>query len=84
VVSLNPVQEIDPGKVLGSYDYDHPVFDLAAIQAQKEVAILQGQRNTYFCGAWTGYGFHEDGLASGLEVARRIQRSLGIAERLAA
>jgi predicted NAD/FAD-binding protein len=60
------------------------VFDLAAIQAQKEVAALQGQRGTYFCGAWTGYGFHEDGLASGLDVAQRVQQSLGIEQRLAA
>jgi predicted NAD/FAD-binding protein len=84
LVSLNPVQEIAPRHVLGSYAYDHPVFDLAAIQAQKQVATLQGQRGTYFCGAWTGYGFHEDGLASGLEVARRIRRTLAQPERLAA
>jgi predicted NAD/FAD-binding protein len=84
LVSLNPVQEIAPRHVLGSYDYDHPVFDLAAIQAQKQVAGLQGQRSTYFCGAWTGYGFHEDGLASGLEVAQGIGRTLAQPERLAA
>jgi predicted NAD/FAD-binding protein len=84
VVSLNPVQAIAPQQVLGSFSYDHPVFDLAAIQAQKEVAALQGQRGTYFCGAWTGYGFHEDGLASGLDVAQRVQQSLGIEQRLAA
>ena len=84
LVSLNPVQEIAPRHVLGSYHYDHPVFDLAAIQAQKQVAGLQGQRGTYFCGAWTGYGFHEDGLASGLEVAQRIGRTLAQPERLAA
>ncbi len=84
LVSLNPVQEIAPRHVLGSYAYDHPVFDLAAIQAQKQVATLQGQRGTYFCGAWTGYGFHEDGLASGLDVARRISRTLAQPERLVA
>jgi predicted NAD/FAD-binding protein len=84
VVSLNPLQEIAPEHVLGSYDYDHPVFDLAAIAAQKQVPSLQGQRSTYFCGAWTGYGFHEDGLASGLDVARRIKDTLPASERLAA
>jgi len=84
VVSLNPLQEIAPDKVLGSYAYDHPVFDLAAIAAQKQVPGLQGQRGTYFCGAWTGYGFHEDGLASGLEVARRIRLDASQSERLAA
>jgi predicted NAD/FAD-binding protein len=49
------------------------VFDLAAIRAQSGVAALQGQRHTYFCGAWTGYGFHEDGLKSGLRVAALLQ-----------
>lgn len=84
VVSLNPVHEIAEQHVLGSYSYDHPVFDLEAIRAQKQIPGLQGQRGTYFCGAWTGYGFHEDGLASGLEVARRIQLSLEEPGRLAA
>ncbi len=84
LVSLNPVQKIEPQYVLGSYDYAHPVFDLAAIQAQKQIGSLQGRRNTYFCGAWTGYGFHEDGLASGLDVARRITESMAPPQRLAA
>jgi predicted NAD/FAD-binding protein len=84
VVSLNPVAEIAAKHVIGAYDYDHPVFDLAAIQAQKQVAALQGQRGTYFCGAWTGYGFHEDGLSSGLEAARRVQQALAVSELLAA
>ena len=45
------------------------MFDAAAIAAQQHVPSLQGQANTWFCGAWTRYGFHEDGLASGLTVA---------------
>jgi predicted NAD/FAD-binding protein len=84
LVSLNPVQEIEARHVLGSYRYAHPVFDLAAIAAQKQIGSLQGRRNTYFCGAWTGYGFHEDGLASGLDVARRITESVALPQRLAA
>ena len=76
LVSLNPLRDIDPHKVLGTFDYAHPVFDLAAIRAQSQVSALQGQRNTYFCGAWTGYGFHEDGLKSGLDVAARLQTTL--------
>ncbi len=84
LVSLNPLQPIAQQHVLGSYDYAHPVLDLAAIQAQRQLPALQGQRNSYFCGAWTGYGFHEDGLASGLEVARHIARTLATPERLAA
>ena len=72
VVSLNPVTAIAPEQVLGEFDYTHPVFDAKAIQAQKEVAALQGLQHSYFCGAWTGYGFHEDGLKSGLQVADRL------------
>jgi predicted NAD/FAD-binding protein len=78
VVSLNPVSEIDPAHVHGSFDYAHPVFDLDAIRAQSDVPALQGQRHTYFCGAWTGYGFHEDGLKSGLDAARRLQHHAGL------
>ena len=72
LVSLNPVRPIDPALVHGRYDYTHPVFDVQAIQAQQHLPALQGVQNTYFCGAWAGYGFHEDGLKSGLDVAARI------------
>jgi predicted NAD/FAD-binding protein len=72
VVSLNPLVDIDPAHVHARFDYAHPVFDVAAIEAQRKVRDLQGQRNTYFCGAWTGYGFHEDGLKSGLDVATQL------------
>ena len=72
VVSLNPIQPIDPAHTLGRFHYAHPVFDLAAMQAQTQLPALQGHKGAYFCGAWTGYGFHEDGLKSGLDVAARI------------
>ncbi len=78
IVSLNPLSQ--PGReprahtVHGEYDYAHPVFDAAAIAAQQRVPVLQGQANTWFCGAWTRYGFHEDGLASGLAVADGMRR----------
>jgi predicted NAD/FAD-binding protein len=77
VVSLNPVMEIAPSQVHASFDYAHPVFDVTAIRAQRQVDALQGQNNTYFCGAWTGYGFHEDGLKSGLAVAARLLTEIG-------
>ena len=70
IVSLNPDAPIDPATVQGRFDYAHPVFDLAAIEAQKRLPAIQGLRHTYFCGAWAGYGFHEDGLSSGLAAAR--------------
>lgn len=69
LVSLNPVQDIDPAQVLGEFDYEHPVFDLGAMAAQKRVPQLQGVQHTWFAGAWTGYGFHEDGLQSGWRAA---------------
>lgn len=77
IVSLNPVRE--PLQVIGEYDYAHPVFDLAAVQAQGQLPALQGRRNTWYCGAWTGYGFHEDGLKSGLAVARQLLDPAGLA-----
>ena len=72
VVSLNPLREIAPAQVIGSYDYAHPVFDLGAIKAQRQLGQIQGQEHTWFCGAWTGYGFREDGLKSGLAVAQQL------------
>jgi len=73
MVSLNPVAEPRAGTVLGEFDYAHPVFDLAAIAAQRRVPALQGRASTWFCGAWTRYGFHEDGLSSGLAVAAALK-----------
>lgn len=73
LVSLNPAREPRADTVLGEYDYSHPVFDLAAIAAQRRLGDIQGRRNSWFCGAWTGYGFHEDGLKSGLAAARELQ-----------
>lgn len=73
IVSLNPAREIQRSQVMAEYDYDHPVLDLAAIRAQAEVPALQGQRNTWFAGAWMGYGFHEDGLKAGLAAAAGLR-----------
>ena len=72
IVSLNPIHPPDPAKVLARFDYAHPVFDGPAINAQRQLLSMQGDRNTWFAGAWTGYGFHEDGLKSGLSVAAAI------------
>ncbi len=84
VESLNPVRPIDPAKVLGEFEYSHPVFDLAAIAAQRRVPELQGHQHTWYCGAWTGYGFHEDGLKSGLAVADQLLAQTAAARRAAA
>lgn len=74
VVSLNPVRPIDPSKVIRRIDYAHPVFDLAAMQAQSQMPGLQGQQHRYYAGAWMGYGFHEDGLKAGLAAAQALLR----------
>jgi predicted NAD/FAD-binding protein len=72
VVSLNPFRTPDPARVIAEFDYAHPVFDRAAIDAQGRLGSIQGQHHVWFCGAWTGYGFHEDGLKSALAVARQL------------
>jgi uncharacterized protein len=71
-VSLNPPFAPDPALTFGRYMCDHPQYDAAAFAAQKRLGDIQGQRHTWFCGAWTGYGFHEDGLRSGLAVAEAL------------
>ena len=72
IVSLNPLNEIDPSHVIGDYDYAHPVFDLPAIRAQTQMPQLQGQQHTWFAGAWMGYGFHEDGFKAGRDAAQNL------------
>ena len=71
-VTLNPTQEPGDGHILRSFLYDHPVFNLDSIAAQKSLWSLQGKQNTWFCGAYFGYGFHEDGLQAGLAVAEQL------------
>ena len=71
-ISLNPEQPPRPELTFGEYEYDHPQFDAAALAAQKRLAMIQGVRNTWYCGAYHGHGFHEDGLRSGLAVAERL------------
>jgi len=73
IVSLNPLRPIRRDAVLGQWEYGHPVFDRAAAQAQQQVPALQGRSHVWFCGAWTRYGFHEDGLMSGLTVVEGLR-----------
>ena len=72
LVSLNPVRPIAQEKIIGEYDYAHPVFDLAAVAAQADMPALQGRNGRYYAGAWMGYGFHEDGLKAGLAAAAKL------------
>ena len=71
-VTLNPTHAILAEKQIDSFDYTHPLFDRKALAAQQQLWWLQGQRNTWFCGAYFGYGFHEDGLQSGLAAAESL------------
>ncbi|RKF17123.1 FAD-dependent oxidoreductase [Roseovarius spongiae] len=71
-VTLNPVREVAEDKIYDSTVFRHPIFDRAAIRAQSALRDLQGANNTWFAGAYTRHGFHEDGFASGVRVARQI------------
>ncbi len=72
IVTLNPPEEPEEGSIHCSFLYDHPVFDKNAMAAQQELYKLQGENHTWFCGAYFGFGFHEDGLQSGLAVAEAL------------
>ncbi|MCC5995198.1 MAG: FAD-dependent oxidoreductase [Oceanicaulis sp.] len=72
MVTLNPAREPDPAKVFGRFEYDHPQFTAPGMAAQRIFNRIQGVRRTWFAGAWLGYGFHEDGLRSGLRAALRL------------
>ena len=71
-VTLNPQHPPLPETVIREEMFAHPMFDAAALRAQRDLWALQGQRRTWFCGAWFGAGFHEDGLQAGLAVAEAI------------
>lgn len=74
--TLNPTITIDPAKVLARMTYHHPIYSVQAIDAQRRCAEISGQRGTYYCGAYWGYGFHEDGVRSALAVAECFGKSL--------
>jgi predicted NAD/FAD-binding protein len=74
LVSLNQTAAIDSAKILGVFAYAHPVLDAAAVAAQARYEEVSGVRSTWYCGAYWGYGFHEDGLQS----ARRVCRAFGV------
>jgi predicted NAD/FAD-binding protein len=71
-VSLNPPFDPAANLTFASLSYSHPQYDAAALGAQARLAEIQGRSRLWFCGAWTGFGFHEDGLVSGLEIAERL------------
>ena len=76
IVSLNPLVEPKPETIFSEISYAHPLFNDAAIKAQKNLPLIQGKSGIWYCGAWTGYGFHEDGLRSGELVAADLIASI--------
>ncbi|PSS00526.1 amine oxidase [Coniella lustricola] len=70
LVTLNPLHEPKASTIQGRYEYEHPLYNSASISAQAQLPKIQNRRGISYCGAWTKYGFHEDGFSSGLAVAK--------------
>jgi uncharacterized protein len=71
-VTLNDPGRIAPELAIARIDYDHPVYTHATLEAQQAIRAANGARGTYYCGAYLGYGFHEDGVRSALDAVREI------------
>ena len=80
-VTLNPLRAPRDEMIIEEFDYHHPQFTLTARKAQNRLTEIQGKDNIWFAGAWTGYGFHEDGLRSGIRVAQALGAELPWNER---
>lgn len=76
LLTLNRTQDIDPDKILRTFDYHHPAYSIDSIDAQRRAGEINGRRRSFFCGAYWGYGFHEDGVNSALAVAKYFHRNL--------
>ena len=72
IVTLNPTRDPDPTLVYDQHIFEHPLFDQSAITAQEHIHESQGVDRLWFCGAWQGYGFHEDGLGSAIAIVRKL------------
>ena len=71
-LTLNPIFQIDANKIIKKIEFSHPFYDLESIKAQKKLIEIQGLNNSWFCGSYFGYGFHEDGLKSALNIVDQI------------
>ena len=71
-LTLNPFISINDNKIIKKIEFTHPFYDMKTINAQKYLSELQGVNNSYFCGSYFGYGFHEDGLNSGIDVSNKL------------
>jgi len=73
-LTLNPVEKIDEGKIIKQEEFTHPYFNNENVSLQKDLHLLQGRKRTWFCGSYFGYGFHEDGLKSSIELIKRFNK----------
>ena len=73
-LTLNPVQEIEISKVIAKVNFTHPYFNLETAKSQKKLFSLQGKKRTWFCGSYFGYGFHEDGLKSSIDMMKHFDK----------
>ncbi len=76
MLTLNDQGQVDEQQVLGRFTYAHPAYDRRSVAAQEQIAAMNGTNRTYFCGAYCGYGFHEDGVNSALAVAQHFGKTL--------
>lgn len=76
IVTLNPGREPDPEVTHDTYTFEHPVFSPEAIRAQNRIDEIQGKDRVWYCGAWQGYGFHEDGLMSAVKLCQKMGEQL--------
>jgi len=71
-LTLNPIYPIDKKKIIKKIEFSHPVYDLKTIKAQNNLTELQGVNNSWFCGSYFGYGFHEDGISSAINIVNKV------------
>ena len=80
IVTLNPVSNIDNNKIIKKISYQHPIFSIETILAQRKIGNIQGRQGVYFSGAWLRYGFHEDGIISSKTVINKLLEDQGMNE----
>ena len=71
-LTLNPITPVDKSKIIKRIEFTHPIYDMQTVDAQKHLSELQGINNTWFCGSYFGYGFHEDGLKSAIDISNKL------------
>ena len=71
-LTLNPITPVDKSKIIKRIEFTHPIYDMQTVNAQKHLSELQGINNTWFCGSYFGYGFHEDGLKSAIDISNKL------------